>query len=241
MYNRLLRHLSTFTQLRILFLTGPITVTPTLFDIQNNSANIFPCLEEFSLEFTPQTANGKWFFLRDDIAFDNRTPDQIEEDEELSDSDGEGEKWIIYTETQVRVGKISKWRKFRSLPNPETFTPFLSSAAGLCGRIPRIKQFSLKLNNDDLNRGREYRLDYTAVDRVFELWFFTAGTSSDKPNGTIGKPTIRPDVSLTNHNRVYFRVGNYKPDSTILNSWREVIGKDGKMNFLDEEHVERRW
>lgn len=54
-YDRVLEHLSTFHLLRCLILTGPLTITPTLFrDLEcNNSRAIFPVLEMFALEFTP--------------------------------------------------------------------------------------------------------------------------------------------------------------------------------------------
>jgi hypothetical protein len=234
MYDRTLRWLSNFNQLRILYLTGPVSVTPSLFDIQDTiSNNLFPCLDEFALEFTPQTADGRWFFLRDDVAFRNRTPKQLAHDE-ARDAQRNRLKWTIYGETQVAIRSVKPWCKFRSVPNPETFTPFLCSAARLCSNMPRIKQFSLKLNNN--HRNTISRLDYECVDRIFELWFFAAERSLETISDETERPEIPIDVRILHHDRVYFRVGRNPPDNTVVQSWRGVVGRYGKMNFLDEQH-----
>jgi len=229
-YDRLLQHLSMFHKLRTLYLTGPLTVSPALFQYcaASTSETIFPNLKEFALEFTPATSDGRWFYLRDDPVFQENLES---EDEEEVEGDESIDRLMVYAMTQVGEYEVSAQNKYRSLPNPETFTPFLTSAASVCARMPKIKQFSLKLNTNYMYRKR---LDYEFVDRVFELWFMSAGQTFEKFNKLIENPVIPLDGSIIHHNRVYFRTGDYIPDKSVEKSWREVVGTSGKINFLDE-------
>lgn len=226
-YDRLLQQLSAFQKLRVLYLTGPLTVTPALFQslVSSSTTLRFPYLEEFALEFAPQTADGRWFYLRDDLAF------EAQSDEEDEEEDPRDWRFAVYTCTPVCMQRVSAYNKFRSLPNPETLTPFLVSAARACAKMPKIRRFSLKLNTNEMYWKR---LDYDFVDRLFELWFLSAGTTMERFNSVVQNPVVPPDDRVSGHKRVYFRFGNYKPDDEVISSWREVVGKGGKVVLLDE-------
>jgi hypothetical protein len=249
-YDRLLQRLSSFSNLRALYLIGDLTVSPTVFHSSGwgTSGISFPQLEEFQLVFKPETSDGRWFYLRDDKAFDEAPSDEDDDSDngelenleerynwECSDEDPNGQQFRVYTDTSTRVQWVQR-DVFRTLPNPETLAPLLISAAEACAGMPKIKEFSIKLEDNS-----RWHLNHDFIDRVLEIWFLAAGTTLAKWNKTTQKPQIPLDTTLTGHNRVYFRVGDYMPDEHVLNSWRKVIGRDGKMISLDEEHCRDNW
>jgi hypothetical protein len=191
-------------------------------------------LEKFALEFTPNTADGRWFFLRDTAAFRQQQFDSDDEEDEDEDED-ESLQFIVYNRSPVRVRQVCDYNRYRSIPNSETMTPLLTSAAQMCARMPHIKQLSLKLNKNEMNRSR---LDTNVVDRVFELWFIAANSTLEKFDSVVQNPVIPFDVDNSQRNRVYLRTGNYKPDDKALKLWREVVGLNGMIIFLDEAHCE---
>ncbi|KAH8730569.1 hypothetical protein GQ44DRAFT_700529 [Phaeosphaeriaceae sp. PMI808] len=238
-YDSLIEHLATFRRLRTLTLTGPLTICPTISQINSDLTPhaIFPALEKFALEFTPNTADGRWFFLRDDAVFRHHQSNSSDDDEGESENEDEEEStgFIVYNRTPIREGEVSDHNKYRSLPNPQTMTPLLTSVARMCAQMPRIKQLSIKLNRNDMNRSR---LDVDVVDRVFELWFLAASSTLEKFDNVVQNPVIPLDADISQCNRVYFRMGRYKPDAEVLKLWRETVGVDGKIIFLDEAHCE---
>lgn len=145
--------------------------------------------------------------------------------------------WVVYGRTPARLGKVSRWKRFRSLPNSETLSPLLISAAKVCGKMPRIKQFSIKVKTSRAQY-KDNKLDYDFVRRVFELWFVSAGTTLEIPRFpfAVWNPVIDHDTCISRYNRVYFRTGIYKPVDDIIESWREVVGSEGKVNFTDESY-----
>jgi hypothetical protein len=251
LYDRLLHRLSSFGNLRTLYLTGYVTVGPQLFQCSRwgTPEVMFPRLEQFGLVFTPETSDGQWFYLRDDKAFDEASSDEDDDsdDSELtdleeryadnSDQNPYGQQFLVYTDTPVRVQWVAR-DVFRSLPNPETIVPFLISAAGACAAMPSIKEFSIRLN--DSSRLSMHTCYDDFIDRVLEIWFRSAGTTLETYNHVAKRPRIPPDTKISGHNRVYFRVGNYMPDEQVMNSWRKVVGEDGKVISLDEEHCQDR-
>ncbi|ORY14966.1 hypothetical protein BCR34DRAFT_612530 [Clohesyomyces aquaticus] len=250
-YDLILRRLSTFEKLRRLYFTGPLTVSSTLFSSCANSTAsiIFPNLEEFALEFTPATSDGRWFFVRDEVAWkiyedelDDFAGDEYDFDDssgldEFYHTDDEGTKmgFWVYGGTPVRQRIVERLETYRSLPNPETPAPFLTSAAEACKNMPKIKRFSLKLGRYSL---RQYELYYSFVKRVFELWFISKGSTLEH-NDITESPEIPSDSTNTHVNRVYLRFGDYMPEATVMESWRAVVGTEGKIFSLDEEFCER--
>lgn len=238
-YDIFFRHLTTFSNLRFIYFTGPLTVSPQFFDVCKSSTpqTIFPHLEEFALEFTPATSDGRWFYERDELAFANAPVDsEYESDDNTGFVPRDGETFYVYGETPARERAVSNYNQYRSLPNVATFTPFLISAAEVCARMPKIKQFSLKLNNNRSNQSKDRRLSVNFVDRIFELWYLSANTTLEKFHKIAENPVIPIDCRISRYNRVYFRVGEYQPDHKIVQSWREVVGHSGKINFLEESH-----
>ncbi|PVH92008.1 hypothetical protein DM02DRAFT_701848 [Periconia macrospinosa] len=58
-FTRALCHLATFPNLRVLQLIGPVNICSTLF----SDLPSFPALTDFQLEFSTESADGKWFFV----------------------------------------------------------------------------------------------------------------------------------------------------------------------------------
>jgi hypothetical protein len=176
------------------------------------------------------------------LAFDDEgedTEDKYVDADEDGDEENERPRnpslFRVYTDTSVRLRRKVARNKYRSLPNPETLAPFLISAADACARMPRIKEFSMKLHEDDDYSRR--RLHYDFIDRVFELWYLSAGRMLGEFGGYIRRPVIPLDAGISGRNRVYFCVGDHVPDANVMNSWREVVGRDGKVISLDEAHL----
>jgi hypothetical protein len=84
-----------------LHLNGPYIITPDFFDSLPPTA--FPALKHFHLDFAPESANGQWFFERDEQwiaqlrkededseseSLSSGSDDDEEEDDSLSDTEG---------------------------------------------------------------------------------------------------------------------------------------------------------
>lgn len=173
--------------------------------------------------------------------WEDNESDESYPDEDYFETSGDDKKgWVVYEATPVRTGKVSRYQKFRSLPNSETLSPLLISAARVCGRMPRIRQFSLKVKTCG-GMYEDHDLDYDFVKRIFEVWFVSAGMTLEVPRlpFVVWNPVIDHDIDIIHYNRVYFRTGKYRPDDSIIKSWRDVIGSEGKVNFLDESYCNR--
>jgi hypothetical protein len=212
-YTLMMGHLASFTALKRLHITGPIVITPNFFEplLDSNDVRLNQ-LEDFLLEFAPEIADGRWFFDCDHAAF-NRAR----------------------TTPPRKVRQNIYWnedKRFRSAPNLETYDQLLLSAAEACQRMPKIRRFTLKLNNN--HNDRFNRMTYSCVDRIFALWLVKAGTSIK--NKSIGEnaPAIPDDRRLIDRDRIYWRVGDYMPSESILNRWRNLLQVSGSHFFLEE-------
>ncbi|KAF2009141.1 hypothetical protein BU24DRAFT_497340 [Aaosphaeria arxii CBS 175.79] len=232
--NRLLRQVSTFANLRTLYLEGIMVVSETMFQscVERPSTIFFPQLEEFYLHFAPSSAEGHWFYLRDDAAF------AAQEDLENEPGLQPGKGFIVYKDTHLPMGEVSNYYQYRSLPNPETLTPFLSSAAHFCRTLPKIKRFALKMND---RPGGYDELTFDFIDRILELWYFPGGVSHGGFRKASQCPVLPIDQRIAQYDRVYFRIGSSRLDERIVESWRKAVGVDGKINHLDQNHFKKEY
>jgi hypothetical protein len=81
----LLKPLATIAHLTKLHLDGPHIITPDFFSSLPPTA--FPALKYFHLDFAPESANGQWFFERDEAWIANLSNEDIDSGSESSSSE----------------------------------------------------------------------------------------------------------------------------------------------------------
>jgi len=207
-------HLANFPCLAILRLEGGLVICPEFFrGIINQQSTPFPSLVELAIEFSVETADGRWFLKRDDAAFDQSRNDPEytefwEENDEHFWQDDEMSDWSedyvrVFEDEPWRTG-MAKWDRFRSLPDEITFLPFLLDASTAVSRMPKLKSFQLKLGNCS---ARYDNLDYyPIVTRVFELWYLK--------------------------DQLHWRVDRWKPWDEVQAAWGALVGPEGKIFWL---------
>ncbi|KAF2874712.1 hypothetical protein BDV95DRAFT_563457 [Massariosphaeria phaeospora] len=221
-------HLALLPQLAVLHLTGPVPVTPEFFSTTNLEAgiNIFPALQELFVEISAETADGRWYFIRDEELYEIERSDP--DGELVSDSDDDQRSadstsgTAVYGTGPERIG----WEyinRFRCLPNPETVTPLLTHAASAAMRMKRMRKMTLHLTG---GKGWLYPTTAWYANRRFELQYVKQGTARDIGN--------RDELKAEQEHRdcIYWRVGKWRPAKDVQHAWDEVIGSSGKMIFL---------
>ncbi|KAF2824665.1 hypothetical protein CC86DRAFT_468004 [Ophiobolus disseminans] len=247
---KVFNHLATFPNLAVLHLLGGLVICPQFFrGIIDQPRTPFPALVDFELQFAPDTANGNWFYLRDDEAIESSRSDpeyeefweekakedaQREDDRHYhSDSSLSDDGVRVFEEEPVRTNVVDP-NVFRTLPDTTTFLPFLTDAAKVVLRIPNLRKFVLK-------QGHKFS-DYTdpdyfpIVSRVFELWYLKAGMPrSPKTAPTHYDPSVPGDTAYVDQNRLYWRVDRWKLWDEVEAAWNDIAGPDAKVVFLEEE------
>jgi hypothetical protein len=244
---QMLNHLASFPSLAILHLLGGLVICPEFFrGIADHPGTPFRSLVEFELQFATETADGRWFYERDDEALEKARNDPEfeylwESEDEDPEDDERGSTGSLHSEGHVRVFEDGPFRtevvfhdRYRSVPNTATFLPFLMDASNAVSRISSLRKFILKLGNkfakyDDLRY-------FPVVSRVFELWYLRVGMHRSPRNGPIiAIPDVPGDSTYLNQNRLYWRVDGWKPWSEVRAAWSAVAGLEAKIVFLDED------
>jgi hypothetical protein len=92
----------------------------------------FPVLADFQLDFAPETADGRWFFIKDEQLF-KRIAEEEEADEHAANSESEPFAIVQADDSEDQDGPVTqRWDRsnyYRTLPNPETLSLVLSDAA----------------------------------------------------------------------------------------------------------------
>jgi hypothetical protein len=248
-------YVATFENLTVLRLLGGLVICPEFFlGIIEQSTIITPfaSLVEFELQFAPETADGRWFYQRDNDTIEGsrgnpefagfwkehairQTQRETDFDDDDTDSVDSSEHVRIYEDGPMRTDVVPKYR-FRSLPDKSTLLPFLLDAAEAVSRLPSIKKFILKQGDC---WSSYTHLDYTpVVSRVFEIWYLKAGMHRTPLNTPmIPVPQIPKDASYLNQNRLYWRVDRWKPWDEVQKAWNGIVGPDAKHVNLEEEHL----
>ncbi|KAF1851750.1 uncharacterized protein K460DRAFT_40560 [Cucurbitaria berberidis CBS 394.84] len=247
----MLNHLASLPNLVVLELLGGLVICPEFFrGIVDYPGTPFPSLVEFELQFAPETADGKWFYERDDDALERSRNDpkydEFWEEEDENEEDVEGDAWSIYSNEEYNSDeyvsvfedgpfcrKLISRNRFRSLPSTITFLPFLMDSSKAASRIPTLQKFILKLGEDSTRRGD---LNYfPVVSRVFELWYLKAGMHRTPLNTPMPNPYVPRDAAYLNQNRIYWRIDGTKPWDDVQAAWGAIAGPDAKIVFLEED------
>jgi hypothetical protein len=229
---RLLNHAASFPNLAVLHLLGDIVICPQFFrGIISYTGTPFPALVELEIRFAAETADGGWFHTRDDEGVLQPPPsspssvdsqdDYINVETDSSDSSSDSED-----DDKVEANR------FRALPDPSTFLPFLTDAAKAVARMPHLRKFIL-------THGIQPGSRTIFVFRVFELWYLKAGTPiSSSPSPYAQNPEIPSDADYVTQNRLYWRVACWQPFDEAQEAWKDVVGPDAKIVFLKESQWE---
>ncbi|KAF2276885.1 uncharacterized protein EI97DRAFT_458209 [Westerdykella ornata] len=200
-------------------------------------------LQEFVLEFLPETADERWFFLRDDAAIEATKTDpkyayfwEEYQDELKAPTRLTYDDERVYKEGPVWV-KLARRNRSRSVPDRETFHPLLLYAATALQRLKELRKFILRPYQS------ETHLHWPNVVRLFELCHLRAGTARS-PSGSSDDlstyPRILHEAKHINHNRVYWRTGKWRPWTDVDSAWRSFAGDEARIVFLDEEKWTRK-
>ncbi|KAI8935006.1 hypothetical protein NX059_008672 [Plenodomus lindquistii] len=242
MFNRLAQ----FPGLAVLRLRGGIVICPEFFrGIINTTSHPFPSLVELEVHFAHETADGRWFYERDDEALESSRADPQwkewwEEEDESSDEDAgrsslDSERDVrVFEDGPYRTGLVRQER-YRSRPSATTFLPFLMDASKAVQRLPKLQKFILKLGNHNAS----YKwLDYfPIVSRVFELWFLKMGMRrAPLKDADVLDPNVHADANYVSQNRLYWRVDRWIPWDEVQAAWLAVVGPDAKIVWLEEKH-----
>jgi hypothetical protein len=72
------KHLASFPNLAVLQLLGGLVICPEFFRaVLDQAGTPYPSLVEFELQFAPETADGRWYFQRDNEAIERSQSDPI--------------------------------------------------------------------------------------------------------------------------------------------------------------------
>jgi hypothetical protein len=249
---KLFNHLATFPNLVTLQLLGPLVICPEFFcGIVEHPGTPFPSLVEFGLQFATETADGRWYYERDDEAIERSRSDpeyqdfweEWQEDHDEEDQENErhprgsfeSDRDVGVFEDGPYMTDVVRIDQFRSLPNETTLAPFLIDASKAVARIPTLQKFILK--HDNMFSDGADLTHYPIVSRVFELWHLKAGMHRS-PLKELPCPDVRipGDAAHINRNRLYWRVDRWKPWDEVLAAWHTLAGPDAKIVFLEEKN-----
>jgi hypothetical protein len=260
-WSRMLNHFASFPNLTILQLYGSLGVCPEFFRaIINHPGTPFPSLLEFELQFAPETADGRWFYERDEERLLRSRADpeyawlwKREAKRINQQARRTNQRWSRYSDSDDSEGdqridaddpfdpRNGKKDQFRSLPSQATFMPFLLDASKAVQRLPSLRKFILKLDN--LHAGPRDLTLWPVVSRVFELWYLKAGMHRSPPRFLLdlsllelnsGDPYVPGDAAYLNRNRLYWRVDNAEIWEEVKAAWSATAGPDPKTVFIKE-------
>ncbi|KAF2749769.1 hypothetical protein M011DRAFT_475110 [Sporormia fimetaria CBS 119925] len=252
-YSLIGKTLSSWNNLAVLHLQGPIVISPQFFRcITDAPGSAFSSLRELSLDVAPETADGRWFLTKDEQAFKDSLVEygwywEPEHNDEANLEPVDAEcGFKVYGEGRAFL-EIVRRKVYMTLPSKDILFPLFVGAAETVKKLPRLHKLEVKLNTDRSKLAYEF-LQYCH----FELCFLKAGQSQSpkKPQNPIwyrwlqprhGQfPTVTDDYSALGFDRLYWRVGSWVPWQELQEAWRTALGPDGKIAFLenDEEHWE---
>ena len=250
---RMVSHFASFSNLMTLQLHGGLVVCPEFFRaIIDYPGTPFSSLVEFELQFGPQTADGRWYFLKDEDAIErtrrNSEWDEFWREQAMADrhrvrklrrnppSEDSDHNQRIYEDGPFRTS-VMPYDTFRSRPNPDTFSMFLLDAAAAVERFPSLKKFILKLGHSCA--GPTQLRDSPVVSRVFELWYLRAGMPRsprrDPLDFSFSNPYVPGDAAYVNQDRLYWRINNAEIWEEIQAAWTAIAGPDAKIVYMDED------
>ena len=245
---RIVRHLAIVPQLTTLHLTGCHVISEKFFrDLPS-----FPLLSDFQLNFSASSAEGHWFFVRDeDLIAKIKEQDEQQSLHDESDDEQQSPYNGPYASDSDSLGPVELWddededgpllqrgdiqNHFRTIPNPENIPTLLIDAARMVALNPSLRKFILRHTHSP----RYYRINWKNSElgpygRQMEIWYLRSGTSCNHQSRVV--PADEPFV---NNDRIYWRVGErWRPDAIIVEAWRRTVGPHVKYCFLKDIYDE---
>ncbi|CAI6331881.1 unnamed protein product [Periconia digitata] len=239
-YRTTMRRLSTAPNLKTLHLMGPLVICPDFF----SELPTFPALEDFQLDFATETADDRWFFIRDE-ELEKRMEEEDEDDDsddEESDSDSDSDSdnpWVKLTDPDDEEGPLEHRDegcppRFRTLPNPDTIRTLLLGAARFVQDNPKLQRFILRNKTAPGLREQSTAMMYDYMTRNLQLWYMKPGIP--RSDGIVVR--IQGEHKYLSHPRLYWRVGDWRPDEDVTKAWSEVTGPDTKVFFLKDDNFD---
>ena len=221
--------LSQSEHLTYLDLGGDIVISPSLFwpDAQPKRPPSWPHLVSVKVVFSMTTADGDWYFTRDNNASDESDDDDDDDDATLTDTsstdsseadddedstttiyqDPDPNTPDIYNEKNVALATGEKpHRHFRSKADRHKLNPLFEAAAHAAVQMPRLQCMTLKT---EVKRRRMF---------TFAMTYFAPGERA------AGRGAGSRDVEKP---RLEWVVGpsGYEPSGSILEIWRRAKGE----------------
>lgn len=233
------QHLSAFSSLTVLRLSGQLCIPVHFFDglAGDTSAAAatapFPALTTFELAIGPDTACGRWLFVKDETehAYDKAAEDpkwtsyvkHVEAGIFLSDpppdweptSDDEGYfEYMAAKEDEWAFLDMEPVKRNRTLPNDATINPMLRAAGRVMGKMAKIETFSLVLgDNFTEDPGKPFIPQF--MTRAFEMHFVKQPKGKDCP-------TLRWKLGQ--------KIDHWRPAEDVLVAWKVAAG--GKLENI---------
>lgn len=241
-YLRALGHLaSTASNLKTLLLIGPVVICPEFF----SRFPTFPALTDFHLDFATETADGQWFFIRDEELekrMDEEDDEEEDEEEESeSESDSEPVPWIKFTDPDDKEGPLEHrdWGnppRFRTLPNPETINTLLLGAAQFVQTTPKLQKFILRNKTSSGIGEQPLTMMYAYMTRNLQIWYMKPGVPRSEGPGFL--VNIKDEPKYLGYPRLYWRADEWRPDDDVAKAWNKATEPDTKVFFLKEDRFD---
>lgn len=240
-WSSLLKHISTeLSCLSSLDLLGGLVISPEFF--QSITEGSFLSLTELTVEFALETADGRWFFQRDEELYRRnryrRRKDevfQVVADPSCVRSRDRNTQYSfgVFGDGPLKTHMISK-NINRTVPDKTTLFPLLMDSANAVRQLPHLRKFILKLKGWSPEHSRVYPV--CIEPRVFELWFLRSGMPRSRKGETGAySPRVPSDAKYIRQNRLYWRVDTWTPWQEVQAAWSGIAGPQAKTIRLEED------
>lgn len=219
---------------------GPLVICPEFF----SRLPSFPAITDFQLDFATETADGQWFFIKDEelekrVEEEDDDEDEDDEEDSESESDSESNPWVKFTDPDDEEGPLEHRDegnppRFRTLPNPETINTLLSGAARFVQTTPKLQRFILRNKTAPGIFERSTAMMYEYMSRNLQIWYMKPGVP--RSEGVI--VNIKAEHKYLGYPRLYWRVGDWRPDDDVAKAWNEATEPDTKVFFLKEDNFD---
>lgn len=192
-----------------------IVISPSLFwpDIQTKQPS-WPNLVSVKVVFSMNTADGDWYFTRDDnmnVASDDDGDDDAESDDFEADDtttkqNPDPDIPDIYNEKKVALAIGEEpYRHFRGRADPGKLNPLFEAAAQAAAQMPRLQRMTLKT---EVKASRMF---------TFAMTYFAPGERTGRGAGSRNVDMPRLDWVIGSC--------GYEPEDSILEIWRQAKGE----------------
>ena len=191
-----------------------IVISPSLFwpDTQSKQPS-WPNLVFVKVDFSMNTADGEWYFVRDP----DTSGESDDDDDAITDtSSADGSELTTYQDPDPDVPDTYNEKKvalaigaepichFRSKADPDKLDPLFKAAAQAAAQMPRLQRMTLRT---EVKAFRNY---------VFSMNYFAPGERAGRGAGSrnVDKPRLDWVIGPS----------GYEPTESILEIWREAKG-----------------